>query len=109
MEQGTFARRGLLAVVIGMGLLIVLGTGGLVAILIHRMSHPRQATIVPVASTILSEKPFLLHEPAGTRIESIAWQNGPVMAVRLSGGGPDRIVLWDTAAARTVGELDLVQ
>lgn len=115
MEQSTFAQRGLFAAVIGMGILIILGVGALVAIIIHRMSHPRAPVAapagisLPVAATAIQPQTFLLHEPAGTRIEQIAWSNGTVMAVRLSGGGPDRIVLWDTGAGRPVGELDLAQ
>ncbi|MCH4092093.1 hypothetical protein [Acetobacter sp.] len=115
MEQGTFARRGLFAAVIGMGILIILGVIALVAVIIHRMSHPRLPVAAPAgislsatAATIPSQT-FLLHEPAGTRIEQIVWSNGPIMAIRLSGGGPDRIVLWDTGAGRSVGEINLAQ
>ncbi|BCI65905.1 hypothetical protein [Acetobacter aceti] len=115
MEQSTFARRGLFAAVIGMGILIILGVGALVAIIIHRMSHPRVPVAapagisLPIAATAIQPQAFLLHEPAGTKIEQITWSNGTVMAVRLSGGGPDRVVLWDTTAGRSVGELDLAQ
>lgn len=115
MEQSTFARRGLFAAVIGMGILIILGVVALVAIIIHRMSHPRLPIAAPVSVSLQAGTPvippqtFLLHQPAGSRIEQIAWSNGTVMAVRLSGGGPDRIVLWDTAAGHSAGELDLSQ
>ncbi|NHO34358.1 hypothetical protein [Acetobacter fallax] len=106
MEQSTFARRGLLAAVIGMGLLIIVGTGTLLAVIAHRMSHHARA-LPPVSLQPVAEKTIVLHEPAGTIIGQISWQNGSVLAVRLTGGGPDRIVLWDTAGRRIVGRLEL--
>ncbi|GBR07682.1 hypothetical protein [Acetobacter oeni] len=106
MEQSTLARRGLLASVIGMGILIVAGTGVLLAVIVHRMSHPTSLSL-PASSPPLIEKTVTIHEPAGTAIKQIAWQNGSLLALHLTGGGEDRIVIWDTSSGRIIGRLQL--
>ncbi len=108
MEQSTFARRGLLAAIIGMGILIIVGTVALLAVIMLRMSHPA-ASSPAISSHPPAEKTITLQEPAGTTIGQIAWQTGPILAVRLTGGGPDRIILWDTAAGRITGKLVFAQ
>lgn len=108
MEQGSFARKGLLAAVIGMGLLIVAGTGVLIAVIIHRMAQPHSEITAPPTASFIG-KSHLLHQPAGTHIEQVTARNDGMIAVLLQGGGPDRVVLWDTAGDRIVGELDLVE
>ncbi|MFT8720690.1 hypothetical protein [Acetobacter sp.] len=107
MQQGNFAQRGLFAAVIGMGILIVAGVALLIAIIVHRMAHPAHSVDASQMAIAPVSKIFYLHQPVGSKIEQIEWRNGPIMAVRLSGGGPDRVVLWDTVAGRSVGELQL--
>ncbi len=92
--------RGLMAAVIGMGVLIVAGVTGLVVTMMQRMS----AVSAPNASATA----LALDEPEGTRIAGAAL--GPDrMAVQLSGGGPDRVVIVDTKSGRVVGRVGLAR
>jgi hypothetical protein len=88
--------RALKAVTIVMGVLIVLGTAALVVAIVGRLSGGGPTATVQ------------LDEPAGTRILGIA----PVrdrLAVALTGGGADRIVVLDTARGRVVGRVELAR
>jgi hypothetical protein len=72
--------RGLLVLVVVMGLLIVAGVVTIGVTIMHRMSGGGAAAEV------------VLDEPAGTRIVGIS-PDGNRLAVLLSGGGPDRVVI----------------
>ena len=107
--------RALLALVIFMGVLIVAGTTGLVAVVIHRLAHPHPPVLaassqggVPVpgqAPVPLVAATAIQQEPAGTRIGSVVRQSDTVLAIVLTGGGPDRVLVWDLASGRALTEI----
>ena len=89
--------RGLQALVIGMGVLIVAGVGVLGVTVMRRISTP---TVEASTRT--------LDEPPGTRIVSVT----PVadrVGLLLQGGGPDRVVVLDPRTGRTVTLVTLPQ
>jgi hypothetical protein len=88
--------RALKALTIMMGVLIVGGTAVLGVVLARRMGSG--ATSAPIS--------VLLDEPAGTRIAGIAGA-GDRLAVRLQGGGPDRLVLIDPHSGAATGRVGL--
>ena len=75
--------RALMALVIGMGVLIVAGVAVIGVTIMHRMGGAGGAG--PAHTVVLDE-------PAGTHILSVA-PDGDRLAVLLSGGGSDRVVL----------------
>ncbi|WP_323991330.1 MULTISPECIES: hypothetical protein [Nguyenibacter] len=110
--------RALLAAVIGMGVLLVVGSLVLVGVLVHRISHPHPAPGLPeadhAAAGLAAAWPFegphgqlTLNEPPGTHITGMTRQGDGLLAVSLSGGGPDRVILWDLAHARVAARLVL--
>ncbi len=96
--MGASQTRALLALVIVMGVLILAGTAGLVAVVVHRLSQPR-------AGLTVAEPAAPSQEPAGTRITALVRQSDTVLAIALTGGGPDRVLVWDLAAGRAVAEI----
>ncbi len=72
--------RALMALVIGMGVLIVAGVVTIGVTIMHRMAGGGAVADV------------VLDEPAGTRIAGVS-PDGNRLAVLLNGGGPDRVVL----------------
>ncbi len=88
----------LIAVTIGMGVLILLGTTVVILTVAHRMTRPRARP-----NTMVS---LHLDEPAGTRIRSIAGA-GDRVAVELEGGGAERIVLIDPDTGVVTGRITL--
>jgi hypothetical protein len=95
--------RGLKVLTIVMGVLIVGGTVLLAVVLAGRMgggAHSILASAPPAA--------VVLDEPAGTRIAGIAGA-GDRLALRLQGGGPDRVVLIDPHSGATVGHIALAR
>jgi hypothetical protein len=88
--------RALKALTIMMGVLIVGGTAVLGVVLARRMGNGPAAAPISV----------LLDEPAGTRIAGIAGA-GDLVAVRLQGGGPDRLVLIDPHSGAATGHIGL--
>ncbi|MDG6094696.1 hypothetical protein LOC54_06175 [Acetobacter sp. AN02] len=95
------------ALVIGMGALIVLGTAVLIGVIVHRLSHGRPAGTLAAAPAASPVGSLLLHEPEGSRIVSAERMNDTTLAVRISGGGPDRILLWDITRGAVSGRLSL--
>ncbi len=93
----TRGMRALTAVTIFMGVLIVVGTGALIAVIVHRSTAPAPPP-----------GPLALHlaEPAGTQIAAIA-SAGDRLAVELKGGGPDRVVLVDPHSGTVTGQITL--
>jgi hypothetical protein len=87
--------RALVALTVAMGILIVGGTSVLGVLIFRRLSVP--ASALPELS---------LDEPLGTRIAEIA-AFGERLALRLEGGGPDRVLLIDPARARVIGHIVL--
>ena len=100
----TGATRALLALVIVMGVLILAGTAGLIAVVVHRLAHP---AVVHASGPAPSSQAVLRPEPAGTRITALTRQSDTVLAIALSGGGPDRVLVWDLVAGRAVAEIRL--
>jgi hypothetical protein len=78
-----------------MGVLIVAGTIGLLAVLARRGA----GGLPPVVTAVLEE-------PAGTRIAGIAAVQDR-LAVRLQGGGTDRVVLVDPRTGALAGRISL--
>ena len=97
--------RALMALVVVMGMLIVAGTVGLVAVVAHRLAHP--ATARPTAASVMPGTAPLLHEPAGTRVTALARQSDTLLAIALAGGGPDRVLVWDLSSNRPLTEIRL--
>jgi hypothetical protein len=96
--------RALKIAVVVMGILIVLGTMGLVIGIARRSSAPvtapAPATLAPVSS--------VLEEPVGTRIAGIVALRDR-LAVQLQGGGVDRVVLVDPATGAVAGRISLAR
>ena len=88
--------RGLLTAVIVMGVLIVAG----VAVL--------GVTIVRRLGTSPSLAAATLDEPPGTHLQQIA-PAGDRLALLLTGGGPDRIVLLDPRTGQVTGHIGLTR
>ena len=87
--------RALLALTVAMGLLIIAGTTFLGILIFRRLAVP--ATSVSRLS---------LEEPAGTHIAGMT-ALGDRLAVRLEGGGPDRILLIDPVRGTVLGHIGL--
>ena len=87
--------RGLVALVIGMGVLIVLGTAVVIGTIVRRLSAPP----APAAEVVLQE-------PTGTHIAAASEAGNRLTAV-LQGGGPDRVVVIDLASGRRLARVSL--
>jgi hypothetical protein len=87
--------RGLVALTIIMGVVLVAGTGLLGVIIFHRLAVP----LAPLP-------PLSLDEPVGTHIAGMV-SLGDRLALRLEGGGVDRVVVVDLAHGRIVGRIGL--
>ena len=81
--------------VVVMGVMIVAGVATLGYLIVSR------AYVAPLQAAEL-----LLDEPEGTHIAE-ATLAGDRLAVRLQGGGPDRVVLVDTRTGRIAGRVGL--
>ena len=90
--------RGLVALVVAMGVLILIGTALLIVVVVERVSGPPARPPAAFAVT--------LDEPAGTRIVGIAPVGGR-MAMELQGGGPDGVVVVDPDSGAVVGRVGL--
>ena len=97
--------RALLALVIVMTVLIVIGTTALVVVVVHRLTHPGVVAEAARAPSALATA--LAQEPPGTRITALARQSDTWLAIALSGGGPDRVLVWDLPGGRPVTEIRL--
>jgi len=94
--------RGLLALVIVLGVVMVAMAGMVVVGLVHRLGGRGSPSPDAVASSLV------LDEPAGTRILAIS-PAGDRLAVLLQGGGPDRVLFVDPARDRVAGRMALRQ
>ena len=83
-------------ITVAMAVLIVVGTTVLLVVVVRRIGSPA----VPAQIAVL------LDEPAGTRIAGIA-SIGDRLAVRLEGGGADRVVLLDARTGVVAGRIGL--
>jgi hypothetical protein len=89
-----------------MGVLIIVGTIGLLVALARRGAAP-PGSPPAVAAAARTKLAMTLAEPEGTRIVTIAAVQDR-LAVQLQGGGPDRIVLIDPHSGAEVGRVALV-
>jgi hypothetical protein len=97
--------RALKVVTIVMGVMILAGTGVLIAVIAHRVtSHASDGTAISSGPPVS----LVLDEPAGTRIAGIA-AAGDRLAVQLQGGGADRVVLVDPRSGAVAGRITLVR
>jgi hypothetical protein len=88
--------RALKALTIGMGVLILAGTAVLVAVIFHRAAAPVETRPVALG----------LDEPAGTHIAGVAATQDR-LALELTGGGADRVVLVDPRTGTVTGRIAL--
>jgi uncharacterized membrane protein len=95
--------RGLKVAVVVMGVLIVLGTVGLMVGIARRSGAPAVAV-----ATWPAAMEAVLDEPAGTRIAGIVAVRDR-LAVQLQGGGADRVVLIDPATGAVAGRISLAR
>jgi type IV secretory pathway TrbL component len=88
--------RGLLALVILLGMLIMIGVGALIG-----------GAFVGAGRRADASAPFLTSVPAaGARIESAELQGNRIL-MRLTGGTGDELVVLDAASGRVVGRIRL--
>ena len=90
--------RALKIVTVVMGVIIIVGTAALAVLIARRLSGSVQS---PASFAVQ------LAEPDGTRIAGIAVLQDR-LAVRLEGGGPDRVVVVDPRTGATVGHIAVV-
>lgn len=105
--------RALSVAVVVMGVMLVFGTIALVVAIVLR-GHLRPAAApggagVPVAAPgdaapMAAFDPLHLGEPAGSRIVSVSQVDG-LVALTVSGGGPDRVLLVDWRHRQVVARL----
>lgn len=74
--------RGLLTLVVAMGVLIVAGVATIAVTIVHRMAGEGSV-----------QSPLVLDEPAGSRIAGISPFGNRLALLLTGGGGPDRVVL----------------
>ncbi len=87
--------KGMVTLVVAMGVLIVAGVATVGITIARRLSNPAMAAAV-------------LDEPAGTRMQSVS-PAGNRLAVLLQGGGPDRVLLVDPQTGAVVGRVGLAR
>lgn len=95
--------RWLVAAVVVMGVLILGGTGVLLATLVARFHLPSHAGAPPRRPAVMT-----LDEPAGTRIAGVS-ALGDRLVLALHGGGPDRVVVIDPASGRAFFRVGLAR
>ncbi len=93
--------RFLTAISVVMGILIFAGTVLLVVVLVKRAP-------VGSASGAPATLPVVLDEPAGTRIAG-ASGTADALVLRLTGGGPDRVVVVDARSGRVAARATLAR
>jgi hypothetical protein len=107
----TSGMRALTVVTIVMGVMILAGTGVLVAVIAHRIVSPAPGSgQLPSGASAAGAAPvsLALDEPAGTHIAGVA-AAGDRLAVQLQGGGSDRVVLVDPRSGIVTGRITLAR
>ncbi|AOX17482.1 hypothetical protein [Kozakia baliensis] len=97
--------RGLMAVVIGMGVLIVIGTVVLLGVIVHRLSHPASHAATPLASAVSNTS---LPVSPGSRLVGATARADGTLAVILARPEGDRLVIWNPATGQIGARLSLV-
>lgn len=114
-ERLTQKNKGMLALVIFLGVLIIIATTVLIFVIVGRFMHKGEQQLPAVVNTVSSApsssitRPVsVLQEPSGTHITQVFRQSDQTMVISLSGGGlPDRIVIWDLANQQKQAEVKL--
>jgi hypothetical protein len=88
-----------------MGVMILAGTGVLVAVIAHRIASRTPGSAPDGAEASMA---LVLDEPAGTHIAGIA-AAADRLAVQLQGGGLDRVVLVDPRSGSVAGRITLAR
>jgi len=102
--MGEFMRALKIATIV-MGVLIVVGTTGLIIGVARRAAPTTPGAVLPAAA-LPAFVSGVLDEPSGTRIAAIVAIRER-LAVQLQGGGVDRIVLVDPATGAVAGRISL--
>ena len=99
--------RGLMVLVVAMGVLIVAGVTTIGVTIVHRMSAaPPVVHDAVVPDAVMHDA--VLDEPAGTRIAGVSALPDR-LALRLVGGGVDRVVVVDLRTGQVVGRAALAR
>ena len=93
--------RALQAAVIAMGVLIVIATAAMIALVVHRATTRRAPAQPEVARLVLNE-------PPGTRIAR-SEAAGERLVLQLTGGGPDRVVVLNLRDGAVLARIGLAQ
>lgn len=88
--------RGLVALAVGLGVLIVIGIGVIAFTIINRIASVGADRVTSVT----------LEEPPGSRIASQSL-GGDRVSLQLEGGGPDRLVIIDLRNGKVLGRVTL--
>lgn len=103
MEQTPGTPKALMAAVIGMGILIVVGTVTMVGVIIHRMgAHKPPVSLAVSAPAVPLQDIAAAHPalPAGTHLINMARVQDDLLALHVSANGEDRILLWQVSTGR---------
>ncbi len=90
--------RGLLTLVVVMGVLIVAGVAVIGLTVAHRLTH--------IAVPAGAPSDTVLDEPAGTQVMGVMGM-GDRLAITLRGGGPDRVVIVGVGTGQHLGTIRL--
>lgn len=108
--------KGLLVLVVVMGIMIVIGTGALLWVIVHRMMHPHAVSEQSLPQAVNTVTPPISGNPAllaisrhgDEQIRSVVPRADGTLAVTLvSSQGDGRIVVWLPEQARIIAEFDL--
>lgn len=114
-EPLTYKNKGMLALVIFLGVLIIVATTVLIFVIVNRIMHKNDQPIsqvptitTPSVTSSVTRPVSVLQEPDGTHINQVFRQSDQIMVISLSGGGqPDRIVMWDVGNQQKMSEVKL--
>ncbi|QGT68046.1 hypothetical protein GN303_01645 [Commensalibacter melissae] len=101
--------KGLLALVVFLGILIIMATTILVFAIISRITHKKNDSVMIYENSLKITRPIsILQEPKGTRIEKVTRQSDRMVLITLRGGGPDRLIFWDIDQQKKVAEVKII-
>jgi len=107
VEEPPRTPKALLAAVIGMGVLIVVGTVTLVGVIIHRMNSQHTPAVLP-ASVPLQDTALPAPSLApGSKLLSMARVQDDLLALHISENGQDKIMLWQVSTHKLMQGLTL--
>lgn len=111
--------RALMAAVIGMGVLIVLGTAGLIGVVIHRAMVPATAHMTAAGSSVpalpavasggdAQGAPLFVYRGGGHVLSQAVRPDGSISLVLDTPAG-QQVVIWNPEANRIVGRFSLAE